>query len=110
MEHREFVAAYERGTVRVVVDPAAAARFMSGRLLLPFFALPVIGGGIALVLMGWVWSGLAVIAAGMLGPRLIKRSAPHFVLTQALADPAFYADVVRAGVLTVAPSGAGNTA
>ncbi|MGH8617770.1 MAG: hypothetical protein ACREUW_08750 [Burkholderiales bacterium] len=99
MEHAEFVVAYQRGEVRVVVDPKLAARFMSARLLLPFVALPVIGGGIALALTGWIWSGLAVIAAGIIGPRLIKRSAPHFVLTQALADASFYADATRAGVL-----------
>ena len=101
MEHGDFVAAYQRGELRVVVDPKLAARFMSARLLLPFVALPVIGGGIALVLLGWIWSGLAVIALGMLGPRLIKRSAPNFILTQALADAQFYEEVTRAGVLAV---------
>lgn len=99
MEHGDFVAAYQRGELRVVVDPKLAARFMSARLLLPFVALPVIGGGIALTLLGWIWTGLGVIAFGMIGPRLIKRSAPHFILTQSLADPTFYADALRAGVL-----------
>ncbi len=101
MEHAKFVAAYQRGELRVVVDPKLAARFMSARLLLPFVALPVIGGGIALALLGWIWSGLAVIGLGMLGPRLIKRSAPHFVLTQALADANFYNEAVSAGVMSV---------
>jgi hypothetical protein len=99
MTHAEFVAAYSRGAVRVTVDPKAAARFMSARLLLPFVALPFIGIGIALALTGWIWSGLAVIAGGIIGPRLIKRGAPNFVLTQALSDAQFYADVTKAGVL-----------
>ena len=99
MTHAEFAAAHARGAVRVTIDPARAARFMSARLLLPFVALPVIGIGIALALTGWVWSGLAVIAAGILGPRLIKRGAPNFVLTHALADARFYDEATRAGVL-----------
>jgi len=100
MTHAEFVEAYARGGVRVTVDPKAAARFVSTRLLLPFVALPVIGGGIALALTGWVWSGLAVIAGGIIVPRLIKRGAPNFVLTQALADARFYDEAVSAGVLS----------
>jgi hypothetical protein len=99
MEHAEFVAAYARGQVRAVIDPKQAARFVSARLLLPFVALPVIGGGIALALTGWLWSGFAVIAAGIAVPRLITRGAPRFVLTQALDDARFFDDAVRAGAL-----------
>jgi hypothetical protein len=100
MIHAEFIEAYARSTVRVTIDPKRAARFMSARLLLPFVAMPFIGIGIALALTGWIWSGLAVIAAGIIGPRLIKRGAPHFILTQALADARFYDEAVSAGVLS----------
>ncbi len=101
MTHAEFVAAYSRGAVRVTIDPKRAARFLSARLLLPFIALPVIGAGVALALTGWVWSGLAVIAIGIVVPRLIKRGAPNFILTQALADNRFYETALGAGILSV---------
>ena len=42
-------------------------------------AIAVIGAGIALVLVGGLWSGLAVGAAGIVVPRLIKRGARRFV-------------------------------
>ena len=86
------------------IDPAAAARFLSARLLLPLVMLPVLGAGVALALSGWLWTGFALIGAGTLAPHLIKRSAPHFVITHALQDEKFYDDVVGSGVLDVSDS------
>ena len=106
MTHAEFVAAYRAGSIRVDIDRADAARYVSARLLLPFVMLPVLGLGTALALIGWLWTGLAIIAVGTIAPIVIKRSAPHFVLTQALHDGDFYRDAVANGVLTVSPSSA----
>ena len=74
-----------------------------GTLLLPFVTMPVLGVGVALALTGWIYSGFAIIAFGIIAPQLIKRSAPHFLLTQALDDAAVYEDVTRSGMLRVAP-------
>ena len=101
MTHSEFVEAYRSGRVRIEIEPPAAARYLSARLLLPFVMLPVLGCGVALALIGWLWAGLAVLAAGFAVPRLIKRSAPHFLLTQALEDARTYDDVTQAGILRV---------
>ena len=101
MTHAQFVKAYRDSDIRVDVDRRAAARFLSARLLLPFFMLPILGAGTALALSGWVWSGLAIIGIATLAPIVIKRSAPHFVMTQALDDPRFYEDAQAAGVLRI---------
>jgi hypothetical protein len=101
MTHREFVVAYRSGAISVNIDHAAAARFLSARLLLPLVMLPVLGAGVALALIGWVWVGLAIIAMGTIAPVIIKRSAPHFVMTHALQDPAFYDAVAASGVLEI---------
>jgi hypothetical protein len=103
MTHGEFVAAYARGELRVEIEPRSAARHLSSRLLLPFVMMPVLGIGIALALVGWIFSGLTIIALGIVVPHLIKRSAPHFLLTQALDDAAVYDDLARSGVLRVTP-------
>ncbi|MBE0625327.1 MAG: hypothetical protein IH606_10995 [Burkholderiales bacterium] len=104
MMHAEFVAAYAAGRIKVAVVPAAAAKYLSARLMLPFFVMPVLGAGIALALLGWIWSGLALIATGFIAPRLIKRSAPHFVLTQALQNAETYRELTQAGILYITPS------
>ncbi|MGZ5165280.1 MAG: hypothetical protein ACXWCQ_32650 [Burkholderiales bacterium] len=101
MSHADFVEAYRSGRVRVDVDRAAAARYLSVRLLLPLVMLPVLGLGVGLALMGSLWTGFSIIGAATLAPILIKRSAPHFVITQALDDEKFYADAVDSGVLGV---------
>lgn len=104
MDHAAFVDAYRAGTIRVEIDPAGAARYVSHRLLLPLVAMPVLGVGVALALVGWLWTGLAVIAVGVVVPRLIKRTAPRFILAQALQDAEFYEGATRAGVLRAAPA------
>ena len=101
MNHTEFVESYRAGRIRVDFDAPAAARFLSARLLLPLMTLPVLGAGVALALVGWLWSGLAVIAAAIIVPRLIKRSAPHFLLTQVLIDEQLYDDCTRTGIIRV---------
>ena len=101
MTHDEFVAAYTNGAVRVTIDPVAAAKYVSARLLLPFVMMPVIGIGIALVLVGWLVTGFLVIGLGMIVPRLIKRSAPNFVLMQSLQDETVYNEVRAAGILQI---------
>jgi len=103
MNHAEFTAAYARGEIKIEIDPKEAARFISARLLLPFVMMPVLGIGVALALLGWIFTGLAVIALGIIAPRLIKRSAPHFVFQQALNDPAVYEVVTKSGLLRVVP-------
>lgn len=101
MGHNEFIKNYHAGRITVEFDPPAAARFLSARLLLPLMTLPVLGAGVALALLGWIWSGLAVIAVAIIVPRLIKRSAPQFLLTQMLNDQKLYDDCTRAGIMQV---------
>jgi hypothetical protein len=103
MTHAEFVAAYARGEIKIEVDPQGAARHLSARLLLPFVMMPVLGIGVALALVGWIFSGFAIIALGIVAPQLIKRAAPHFVLQQALNDPAVYEEVTKSGLLRLIP-------
>ncbi len=103
MTHVEFIAAYTRGELKIEVDAAGAARFLSARLLLPFVAMPVAGAGVALALVGWIYTGLAVIAAAIVVPRLIKQSASHFVFQQVLQDERVYDEAIRAEVLRLTP-------
>ena len=110
MTHAEFLAAYRRGDVRVEMDAKAAGRFLSARLLLPLVAMPVLGIGVALALIGWIYTGLAVIAAGFVVPRLIKRGAPGFLLRRAIEDSATYDALMRVNVMRLAvPAGDAKT-
>jgi len=101
MTHAEFTAAYARGEIRVQLDAQAAGHFLSARLLLPFVTMPVIGAGVALALIGWILTGLALIALGFVAPRLIKRSAPRFLLRNALEDARLYEELMRSNILRV---------
>lgn len=101
MDHAQFIGAWRRHEIDVAIDPRAAAAFLSARLLLPFVAVAVIGIGIAVVLSGWIWTGLTIGALGMLVPRLIKRGAGGFLLQHIADDPQLYADALKAGALQI---------
>jgi hypothetical protein len=103
MTHAEFVAAWREGRVSVAIDPAAAARFLSARLLLPFVGVAVIGLGIGLVLWGWLRTGIGVGVLGIVVPRLVKRGARGFLLSQIETDAELYAAGVAAGVIRIVP-------
>ena len=99
MEYEDFLEAYHGGRIRVDIDRKGAARFVSHRLLLPLFMMPILGIGTALAIIGWIWTGLTIIAVGTIVPMLIKLGAPNFVMTQSLHDARFYSDAYRAGIL-----------
>ena len=109
MNHGQFIQAYREGRIRVDFDPRLAGKFLSARLLLPLMMLPVLGSGVALALLGWLWTGLLVIAMAIIAPRLIKRSAPHFLLTQALSDEKLFYDSLRAGVMRISTIDSNST-
>jgi hypothetical protein len=99
--HEEFVAAYARGAIKVRVDRERAASLLSGRMLLPFFLLPVLGLGVGLALAGYIALGIIVFLAGLVFRYAVRASSQGFVLSRALRDAAFYDQVKSAGVLVV---------
>ena len=101
MTHEEFVAAYEAGRIRVQVNREAAARFVAGRAMLPLVLLPIMGLGVALAIVGHVWTGGAIFLAALLLRFLVKRSSDGFLLWRALRDAEFYRQVVAAQVLVI---------
>ena len=99
MSHEEFVRAFGERRLQVQIDRSAAARLVSGRLLLPFFLLPLLGLGVALALSGYLLTGIAVFL-GTLGLRfMVRASSQGFVLNRSLHDPAFYEEMVRRRIL-----------
>ena len=105
MTHEEFVAAYRQGRLRVRIDREAAARFVSGRAMLPLVLLPILGLGVALALVGYIWAGVTVFLIALLIRFLVKRSSEGFLLWRALRDPEFYQQVLAAGVLSLEQAG-----
>jgi hypothetical protein len=102
--HEEFVAAYEAGRIRVQVNREAAARFVAGRAMLPLVLLPIMGLGVALAIVGYLWTGGAIFLAALLLRFLVKRSSEGFLLWRALRDPEFYRQVAAAQVLLIEDS------
>ena len=101
MTHQEFVDAYAAGRLRVAIDRDAAARFVSGRAVLPLVMLPALGLGVALALVGYVIAGAIIFLAALLLRFLVRRSSDGFLLSRALRDPDFYREAVAAQVLRI---------
>ena len=101
MTHEQFVAAYRAGRVRVKIDREAAARFVTGRAMLPLVLLPLLGLGVALALVGYIITGTLVFLGALLLRFAVRRSSDGFLLWRALQDADFYGQVVAAQVLAV---------
>ena len=101
MTHEEFVAAYEARRIRVHVDREAAAKFVAGRAMLPLVLLPILGLGVALAIVGYVWTGVAIFVTALAIRFLVKRSSHGFLVWRALQDAEFYRQVTAAQVLRV---------
>jgi hypothetical protein len=102
MNHQEFVDAYQNGTLNAVMPQKIASQYLSRRLLLPFFMMPILGAGIGLALVGWLITGILVFLLGFIAPRLIKRNAVSILMYQALQDPGAYEHMRESGILEVA--------
>jgi len=103
--HEEFVAAYHAGRLRVRIDRDAAARFVSGRAMLPLVMLPILGLGVALALVGYLIAGISVFVLALILRFVVKRGSDGFLLWRALRDAEFYQQVLAAGVLSVEKAG-----
>jgi len=100
MTHAEFVAAYQSGRLSVQIDPKAAAKLVSGQMMLPIFLLPVFGLAVGIALVGYFFSGAALFLAAFAFRFFVRRSAPGFVLKRSLEDPRFYEHAVVTGILS----------
>lgn len=101
MNHQEFVEAYRSGTLNMAMSQPIAAQYLSRRLLLPFFMLPILGAGVALALIGWIFTGIVIFLIGALVPRMIKKNAIPILLYQALQDPQIYEDLRESGTMEI---------
>jgi hypothetical protein len=99
MTHAEFVAAYREGKLTVHVDQKAAAQFVSGRMMLPLFLLPVFGVAVAVALAGHFIAGALLFVAALAFRFAVRRTSPGFVLKRALEDAGFYEHAVQVGLL-----------
>jgi uncharacterized membrane protein len=99
MTHAEFVAAYREGKLSVHVDPKAAAKIVSQRMMLPLILLPFFGLGVGLALIGQLAWGIAVFLFAFGFRYFVRSSARGFVLNRSLADPAFYQQAIATGIL-----------
>ncbi len=97
----EFRNGLPHGRFRVVVNPALAAPFVAHRTHATPVAIALIGPGIAAALGGYPWLGLALVAAGVLLRRVIKRQAPRILLHLATRLPSVYEHATEHGVMEV---------
>jgi len=101
MTHAEFVAGLQSGRLQARIDPKAAARFVSSRMLLPWFLLALFGSAIALGLRGHIAWGAGVLLAAITLRWLAANSSAGYVLQRAIGDTRFYDDAISAGVLRI---------
>jgi hypothetical protein len=101
MTHEEFVAAYRAGTLKVHVDPKAAAKLVSSQMMLPLVLLPFFGVAVALALLGYFIAGAVGFVLALGFRFFVRHTSPGFILKRAVEDRQFFEHVVAAGVLAI---------
>lgn len=101
MTHAQFVAGFQSGRLQARIDPKAAARFVSSRMLLPWFLLPLFGSAVALGLSGRIAWGAGVLLAAIALRWLAASTSAGYVLQRAIGDARFFDDAFSAGVLQI---------
>ena len=99
--HDEFRSRLAHGRLRIVVNPVLARRFVVQRTRVDLLALLLIGAGALLALSGWSWPGMALVVAGIVANRLVRRQAERILLHLAANDAAVYAEAATQGVMEV---------
>lgn len=101
VEHKEFCENLPLGRYRVIINPHKADRFLKHKLFIMGVTVPLIGIGIALVLWGFIYIGLALGAIGFALPRIIKHQAGRILLHLALNDAKTYYDAIEYEIMEV---------
>ena len=83
----EFRNGLPHGRFHVIVNPA--------------LAMALIGPGIAAALLGYLWTGGLLVAAGILLRRVVKSQAPRILLHLATRMPTVYGQATEHGVMEV---------
>jgi hypothetical protein len=99
--YEDFRSGLPAGRFRVIVDPKLARRYVSQRLMLIVFVLPLIGVGLALALTGRTWLGAFLVAAGVLLNRVVMWQAGRIVLYLAAHDAKSYEQITQHGIMEV---------
>jgi hypothetical protein len=97
----EFRSGLPHGRFRVIVNPALALPFVAHCTHSTPLALAIIGPGIAAALLGYVWIGGLLVAAGVLLRFAVKRHAPRILLHLASHLPSIYEQATEHGVMEV---------
>jgi len=101
MTHAQFVAGLQSGRLLARIDPKTAARFVSARMLLPWFLLSLFGAAVALALSGRLVWGAGVLVVAIALRWLAAGTSAGYVLQHAISDPRFYEEVRAAGILEI---------
>ncbi|HYP82134.1 hypothetical protein [Variovorax sp.] len=105
VSHADFCTGLAAGRMRVVVNPKLARRFVTQRLMLMIFLIPLIGVGVVVAMSGQVWAGGAIVAFGVILNRVLMFQAGNIVVQLALRDAKVYESVTQDGVMEVRRNG-----
>ena len=97
----EFRDGWSHGRFHVVVNPELAPRFVAQRTHTLQVTIALVGCGVAAALAGYAVAGLALVAAGIVLRRSVRRQAATMLLHLASRHAGTYYDAAEQGVMEV---------
>jgi hypothetical protein len=99
--HAEFKTGVMHGRFHLIVNPKLVHKYVRHKLFINGISIPMLGCGIGAALMGWMWVGIPMVAAGIVLRLWVKRQAAKILLHLVQNDARTYDEAIKYEVLEV---------
>ncbi|HWV18480.1 MAG TPA: hypothetical protein VNZ68_07895 [Rhodocyclaceae bacterium] len=97
----DFVAGLPIGRFRLIVNPDRAYKYVRHRMFLNGISIPLLGTGVALALVGYMWPGVIICLFAWGLRRFVKHQAPKILLHLAQKDAKVYYETIEYEIMEV---------
>ena len=99
--YEDFVAGLPGGRFRLIVNPDRAYKYVRHRMFLNGISIPLLGTGVALALVGYMWPGVIICLFAWGLRRFVKQQAPKILLHLAQKDAKVYYETIEYEIMEV---------
>lgn len=99
--YEEFLAGLPVGRFRLIVNPDRAYKYVRHRMFLNGISIPLLGTGIALALVGYMWPGVIICLFAWGLRRFVKHQAAKILLHLVQNDAKVYYDSIEFEIMEV---------
>ena len=99
--YEEFMTGLPVGRYRLIVNPERSYKYVRHRMFLNGISIPLLGTGVALALVGYMWPGVIICLFAWGLRRFVKSQAPKILLHLVQQDAKVYYESLEFEIMEV---------